>query len=329
MKRPGRQAAIKFLAPSLSSEAECWARFFNEARAAAHISHPCYYHLPRWCHGTQKLPFIIMEFLDGEPLSSRFAASGRTYRPVLMRYIRQIASALAAVHAQGIVHRDVKPQNIMLIRDPEVPGGERIKILDFGIAKLQSKHYLPANAPFGSSTLADIETVLATAHGMAMGTPLYMSPQQFAGSQYLDGKADVYALGAICYQLLTGNPLFPETNFLALMDQHVNGRYVPLAERSLWLRKEIVALVESMLDKAADAPSNHARHRGFPGMMDVNDHETSHQANNDASERLPTATKWESARFGSFANKNRNHLCSGTRCDNRNCSNRDLIMEKT
>lgn len=249
-EKTGRRAAIKFLAPSLSSAADCWARFFNEARAAAHISHPgviTIYH--DGVMEPEKIPYIIMEFLDGEPLSARFAALGQTYHPVWMRYVRQIASAMAAVHAQGIVHRDLKPQNVMLIRDPEVPGGERVKILDFGIAKLQSKHYLPANAQFGGPTLADIETVLATAHGMAMGTPLYMSPQQFAGSQYLDGKADVYALGAMCYQLLTGNPLFPETNFLALMDQHVNGRYVPLAERAPWLRKEIVALVESMLDK--------------------------------------------------------------------------------
>lgn len=249
-EKTGRRAAIKFLTPNQSSGVEAWARFFNEARAVAHISHPgviTIYH--DGVLEPDKIPYIIMEFLDGEPLSARFAAKGRVYCPVWMRYVRQIASAMAAVHAQGIVHRDLKMENVMLVRDPEVPGGERVKILDFGIAKLQQKHYLPANAPLGNSTPADIETVLVTAHGVAMGTPLYMSPQQFAGSQYLDGKADVYALGSMCYQLLTGNPLFPETNFLALMDQHVHGKHVPLADRAPWLRRDIVALVESMLDK--------------------------------------------------------------------------------
>jgi serine/threonine-protein kinase len=247
-EKTGRRAAIKFLHASAGPES--WARFFNEARAAAYIAHPgviTIYH--DGVLEPERLPYIIMEYLEGDSLAAHFAAAGRGYRPEWLRYVRQIASAMAAVHTQGIVHRDLKPENIMLIRDPEVPGGLRVKILDFGIAKLQSKHYLPANSPFGELAMADIETVLATAHGVAMGTPLYMSPQQFAGSQYIDGKADVYALGAICYWLLTGEPLFHETNFMALMHQHVHGAHIPLAERVPWLRDDVATLVESMLDK--------------------------------------------------------------------------------
>ncbi len=249
-EKTGRRAAIKFLSPSQSSGVESWARFFNEARAAAHVQHPSI--ISVYHDGVlepERIPYIIMEFLDGESLSERFVAAGREYRPEWLRYVRQIASAMAAVHEQGIVHRDLKLQNVMLVRDPEVPGGERVKILDFGIAKLQQKHYLPVHAPCRESTPADIETVLVTAYGTAMGTPLYMSPQQFAGSQHLDGKADVYALGSMCYQLLSGRPLFPETNFFALMNQHVHGKPVPLADLVPWLHRDIVALVESMLDK--------------------------------------------------------------------------------
>src|SRR5262245_50376936 len=131
----GRQAAIKVLQSDLSQKEEVVARFFNEARAATAIRHPGIIDVYDFGWTREGAAYLVMEFLEGETLARRSTRTPLRW-PVVLAIARQIAGALGAAHAKGIVHRDLKPDNVFLVPDPEVPGGERIKLLDFGVAKL-------------------------------------------------------------------------------------------------------------------------------------------------------------------------------------------------
>ena len=188
----GRRAAIKVLLPELSSHKEIVDRFFNEARATTSISDPGIVQVFDFGIHTDGSAYIVMEFLEGEPLDARMKRNGRVLPYDALRITRQCAGSLAAAHARGIVHRDLKPENIFLVRDQEAQAGERPKILDFGIAKLSGNE--------GSST--------RTRTGMMMGTPVYMSPEQCRGAGLVDHRSDIYALGCVLFHMLTGRPPF-------------------------------------------------------------------------------------------------------------------------
>ncbi len=186
----GREAVIKVLLPELSVNKEMVSRFFNEARAAASIHHPGIVEV----HDVGFLggqAYIVMEKLRGETLATRITREKKLPLDRAVKVIRQLAGALAAAHKGGIVHRDLKPDNIFLVPDPEVPGGERVKVLDFGIAKLST----------GAGSVA-------TKAGSIFGTPAYMAPEQCRDAADVDHRADVYAIGCIFYELLTGRPPF-------------------------------------------------------------------------------------------------------------------------
>jgi serine/threonine-protein kinase len=187
----GRRAAIKVLHPELSSRPEIVQRFFNEARAATTISDPGIVQIFDFGQHTDGSAYIVMELLTGEPLNRRLALHGAMALPDALRIMRQVASTLGAAHAHGIVHRDLKPANVFIVRDPEVAGGERTKVLDFGIAKL----------------LGD-RGGLKTEASMVMGTPVYMSPEQCRGAGLVDQRSDVYALGCLLFTLLVARPPF-------------------------------------------------------------------------------------------------------------------------
>jgi len=188
----GRMAAVKRLLPALSSNKSVVDRFFNEARAAALIKHPGVVDIFDFGYTEDGDAYIIMEFLEGESLSDRIAR-GRSPDAEVIRIARQVASTLAAVHETEIIHRDLKPENIFLVADSEVAGGERTKVLDFGIAKL-AEHHSPGSA--------------RTQTGQVMGSPLYMSPEQCRGAGAVDSRTDIYALGCIMYEMACGRPLF-------------------------------------------------------------------------------------------------------------------------
>src|SRR5688500_2478848 len=154
----GRRAAIKTLLPALSRNKEIVDRFFNEARATSTISDPGVVQIFDFGYHVDGTAYIVMELLEGEPLAARLGRVGRLQPAEAMRIARQIAGALGAAHACDIVHRDLKPENVFLIRDPEAQGGERAKLLDFGICQL------------GASD------VVLTEPGAMLGTPVYMSP---------------------------------------------------------------------------------------------------------------------------------------------------------
>src|SRR5689334_4401433 len=156
----GRPAALKLLLPELSSKQDIVQRFFNEARAATAIRHPGIVEIYDFGWTNEGAAYIVMELLQGETLRARRARGPMPWSAALA-ITRQIAGALGAAHAKGIVHRDLKPDNIFLVPDPEVPGGERIKLLDFGIAKL-------AGQAVGQHM---------TRTGAVIGTPTYMAPE--------------------------------------------------------------------------------------------------------------------------------------------------------
>jgi eukaryotic-like serine/threonine-protein kinase len=190
----GSRAAIKVLLPETSGQPRFVDRFFAEARAASRIQDPGIVTVLDfgWHEGRA---YIVMEYLQGQSLAARLGMD-RLPEVEAVRIIQQCAISMAAAHAAGIIHRDLKPDNIFLVADPAVPGGERVKILDFGIAKL-----LDDPAPSGTATPR-------TVTGTIMGTPSYMSPEQCRGAGDVDHRTDIYSLGCVLFQLVTGRVPF-------------------------------------------------------------------------------------------------------------------------
>ena len=195
-----REVAIKFLLAQHTKDAQFIRRFRAEAAATAAIHHPGIVTIfeAGVVSGTgtdaDGGAFIVMERLSGEPLSSRLRRTTMTVRDAA-HVMRQVASALAAAHARGIVHRDLKPDNIFLVRDEDVIGGERVKLLDFGIAKV-------------SADLAPSGTTLGTSMQSIFGTPDYMSPEQCKSTARVDHRTDIYALGCMLFQMVCGRVPF-------------------------------------------------------------------------------------------------------------------------
>jgi serine/threonine-protein kinase len=201
----GRHAAIKVLLPELSSKRTSIDRFFNEARATTSISDPGIVQVFDFGFTADNVAYIVMELLEGEQLHQRIQRLGALPLGDALRITRQVAGSLGAAHAAGIIHRDLKPENLYMIRDPEAPGGERAKILDFGIAKLDD----------------EMPDRMRTRTGAVLGTPVYMSPEQCSGAGQLDHRADIYALGCVLFHLLTGQPPFDLLGVGAIISAHM------------------------------------------------------------------------------------------------------------
>jgi serine/threonine-protein kinase len=187
----GRRAAIKTLLPALSIHREIVDRFFNEARAISAISDPGVVQIFDFGYHVDGTAYIVMELLEGENLGTRLDRLGKLSLIDALRLTRMIASSLYAAHDRGIIHRDLKPGNVFVIRDGEAQGGERSKILDFGICKLQNNQ--------------DAST---TQTGVMLGTPVYMSPEQCRGSSEVDARSDIYSVGCVLFHMLTGRTPF-------------------------------------------------------------------------------------------------------------------------
>ena len=228
----GRRAAIKVLLPRVSRQPEIVERFFAEARAAAKIADPGIVHIYDFgWHGEDA--YIAMELLEGEVLSARVAREGRVPIATALRLAHQTALTMAVAHARGIVHRDLKPDNLFVVVDAAVPGGERVKILDFGIAKLLGDDH-------------DVPT--RTQSGILLGTPTYMSPEQCKGSANVDHRTDIYALGCILYVLLVGRPPFVKESSGEMIASHLMEEPDPPSKHGR-VSPEIDALVLRCLAK--------------------------------------------------------------------------------
>ena len=229
----GKRAAVKILAPELSRDVGMVGRFLNEARAVNLVHHPGLVSCFEFGRLDSGEPYLIMEYLAGEPLSARLERGGLRLDEAL-RLSRQIASALTAAHQGGVVHRDLKPANIMLVADPEVPEQERIKLLDFGIAKL-------SGAAQGA--------LQRTGTGAVLGTPAYMAPEQCRGDSQVGDRADVYALGVLLYELCAGRLPFEADLPFDLMNLHVYGSAPDLRALRPGLPEALARLCHAMLSK--------------------------------------------------------------------------------
>ena len=212
----GRKTAIKVLKPEVSKHRRTIERFFNEARATAAIQDPGIAQLFDVGITRDKRAYIVMELLYGESLDVRLHREGMLAPRDALRIVRQVAGTLTVVHAAGIVHRDLKPANLFSVVDAMAPGGERIKILDFGIAKLGP----------------ELTDSAQTHAGTIMGTPLYMSPEQCSGTT-VDLRTDIYSLGCVLFRLLTGRPPFALQGAAPVIAAHLTepppppSRFVP------------------------------------------------------------------------------------------------------
>ena len=227
-----RRAAVKLLKRQYLESPALITRFVNEARAAAAIHHPNVIEVIDVGMLDGDVPYIMMEFLEGEPLARRLARDRMGVGKAVDITI-QAARALSASHALEIVHRDLKPENMFLVPDPNSPGGERVKVLDFGIAKLRRD--------WGGSESPTTRT------GMIFGTPAYMSPEQCRGlNTEVDGTTDVYALGCILYEMLCGKAPFTAPGWGDVLMMHMQEAIpVPSAVNS-----RVPAAVDKVVTKA-------------------------------------------------------------------------------
>jgi serine/threonine protein kinase len=199
-----KTVAIKVLRPALAVDDDVVARFSREAKAASRISHPHAVSVTDFGESENGVVFLVMEYLDGRTLKEIIRSEGPLPLKRVVEIIRQVTGALDAAHQQGVVHRDLKSDNIML---SQTNGGDWAKVLDFGIAKIRQ----PAN----------VKDTDITAPNLVVGTPQYMSPEQCSQSQPLDARSDVYSLGVIVYEMLAGRVPFTGESATMIMMQHV------------------------------------------------------------------------------------------------------------
>ena len=196
----GRRCAVKFLHPEIARNAEVVKRFVREAQAASAIGHPGIIDIYDVGTTPDGAPYLVMEFLDGRPLAS-YLGGGRRLPPVqAVELIAQALAALAAAHRRGVVHRDLKPDNLYVVERPGMPSA--VKLLDFGISK-----FTQGGRPEDRMTRT----------GTVLGTPYYMAPEQAAGRPDVDYRLDLYAMGVILYECLTGRVPFEGENYNQVM----------------------------------------------------------------------------------------------------------------
>ncbi len=224
-----RLVAVKVLAPFLAADPPARARFQREARAAAALSHPNVVRVYAVGETRSKLPYIVMQYVEGMALTDWLRHKGRVPEREARRIIGEVAAALAAAHARDLVHRDVKPANVLI----EAETG-RAFVADFGVSA--------ALSPAGRQ-----ETKL-TATGMIIGTPPYMSPEQAAGDA-VTPKSDVYSLGVLAYELLTGALPFTANTTAGWAAAHLRDMPEPVTQRRTELTPQLARLVERCLAK--------------------------------------------------------------------------------
>jgi serine/threonine protein kinase len=239
-----QRVALKFLLPSAANKPEVIARFSREARAAAKIKSE---HVARVSDvGTldSGLPYIVMEYLDGGDLSERLADKGSLPQSVAVDYVLQACEAIAEAHAAGIVHRDLKPGNLFLARQSD--GSEIIKVLDFGISK--------AVLAQGAASAADAKL---TKTQDVFGSPMYMSPEQLKSARDVDPRADLWALGAILFELLTGKAPFERNTIAEIFGAILHERAPRLRDQLPSAPEELDRVLDRCLQKDPDRRFQH------------------------------------------------------------------------
>ena len=231
-----KTVAIKVLRPSLAADEKIVARFSREARAASRISHPNALSVTDFGEDDSGHVFLVMEFLSGKTLKQLIRDEGPLPLARVVEITRQVGDALHAAHAQGVVHRDLKSDNIMLL---DTMTSDHAKVLDFGIAKI--------NEPDGV-----VDTNL-TAPNLVIGTPQYMSPEQCSQDSEIDARSDIYSLGVILYEMLVGHVPFSGDSPTMVMMKHLQEPVPSVLEE----RDDLPASVARVVARAmAKLPSN-------------------------------------------------------------------------
>lgn len=231
----GRQVALKVMRAGEAADPETRARFFREARVVASLSHPAIVMLHDYGEQADGLIYIAFELVAGRPLSGVIRDDAPMAPSRVVHLLVQVLGALSEAHSAGLLHRDMKPDNLMVVQG--TLGEEKLRLLDFGLSKR-------FNAEVGTDSLA-------TRQGIIMGTPRYMSPEQASGRS-IDGRSDLYACGVLLYEMLSGRPPFTQTSPLDLLMAHI-GEAVPPLPASLGLSPALVSVVMKALAKSPDA----------------------------------------------------------------------------
>jgi serine/threonine protein kinase len=224
-----KTVAIKVLRPSLAGDDVIVARFSREAKAASRISHPHAVTVTDFGEAESGVVFLVMEYLDGRTLKDIIRSEGPMPLRRAVEITRQVSGALDAAHQQGVVHRDLKSDNIML---SQTNGGDWAKVLDFGIAKIQQ--------PEGARD-HDI-----TAPNLVIGTPQYMSPEQCSQTGPIDARSDVYSLGVIIYEMLSGRVPFTGESPTVIMMKQVQDPPPSILDA----RPDLPASVDRLIERA-------------------------------------------------------------------------------
>jgi serine/threonine-protein kinase len=233
--------ALKVIAPELISDDLFVKRFKHEAVITRRLQHPNAVRVDDIDEAEDGRPFIVMEFIEGKSLKKLIKEEGPLPYQRVLAIIKQCARALDAAHRLGMVHRDIKPDNIALVDSPE---GEMVKVLDFGIAKVKE------------ARMGEAAGMTLTGAGVVIGTPQYMSPEQAMGKRgdELDGRADLYSLGVVMYQMLTADLPFKADTTMEMLLAHMQKPPAPIAalHPELQVPDGVAVLTMSLLEKNRD-----------------------------------------------------------------------------
>jgi serine/threonine-protein kinase len=229
----GKKLAIKFLHPQFANDAEVVRRFHQEARAAAAVGHKGIIDIHDIGQAVDGSPYLVMELLSGESLHATLDREHRLSVGFAASVAINVLSALAAAHRRGIVHRDIKPDNIFL--EQTLASMPSVKLLDFGISKM-----------------SELGSTYATRTGMAMGTPHYMAPEQARGESGLDQRVDIWAMGVILYESLTGKLPFDAPNYNAMIVKVLTEAPAPPRQ----IRPEVPEPLEAVILRALSRDRN-------------------------------------------------------------------------
>ena len=225
-RRLKRVVAIKVLPPELAFRSEIKTRFLREAETAAQLNHPNIVDIYA-VDEAEGIVYFVMAYITGDNLAKRLHQQGAMSVEETRRVLRDVADALAYAHERGVIHRDIKPDNILI----DAQSG-RPMVTDFGIARAVTE---------GDSRL--------TATGIAIGTPTYMSPEQAAGERAIDGRSDLYSLGVLGYQMLTGEPPFTANSTPAILVKHISELPTPLEQRRSDVPPDLARIIMTLLEK--------------------------------------------------------------------------------
>ncbi len=228
-----RRVVIKVLAPELAASLSA-DRFKREIGLAARLQHPHIVPLLSAGSAGEHL-YYTMPFVDGETLRERMKRERPMAVDDIVRILAEVAGALAYAHQEAVVHRDIKPENVMFFHGQAV-------VLDFGIGKALI-----------SATTAETELLHITQVGMSLGTPTYVAPEQAAGDDRLDHRADLYALGVVAYEMICGHPPFSGRTPQRVIEAHARDAPQPLEDRRADVPRPLATMVHQMLEKSPGA----------------------------------------------------------------------------